>query len=409
MKLYAGMDLHSNNTYIGIIDENDRRIFKGRFPNDLAVILSVLEPYEKNIVGIVVESTFNWYWLVDGLTETGYKERVHLAHPAGFQPYKGLKHSNDKTSAFFLGKLLMLGILPKGHIMPKEDRHLRDLMRKRLMLVQERTKHLLCLKSLLNRNFSLSPSRNELKGINKDAIDALIKNKHLNLSAATNVDVSEYLASRITQLEKKILADTEGKPYYRKLKTVPGIGKVLALTITLETGDIKRFEDEGHYASYSRSVSSNRLSNKKNKGSNNRKNGNQYLGWVFVEAANFMRRYCPQAQEFYRRKCLKVKPVVATKALACKIAKACFYIMRDDVIFDVEKIFGKPLISTKAGQNKGCGSKPERGLELNHSHRLEKLPQPTSDLTSYDEDHSTSIEKVQVKIKRKRKTENMKK
>jgi len=359
MKLYTGMDLHSNNTYIGISDEDDKRVFNGRFPNQLPIILKVLEPYEEKIVGIVVESTFNWYWLVDGLMENGYEDRVHLAHPAGFQPYKGLKNSNDKTSAFFLGKLLRLGILPEGHILPKNDRHLRDLLRKRLMLVQQRTDHLLSLKSLLNRNFCLSPNRNELKQISQEDIDALIRNEHLNLSAKTNIDVSQHLESRIKQLEKKILADTIGKPYYLKLLTVPGIGKVLALTITLETGDINRFEDDGNYASYSRCVTSKRISNEKYKGSNNRKNGNKYLGWAFVEAANFMKRYCPEAEAFHTRKCLQENYTLATKSLACKIAKACFYIMRDDVAFDMEKMFGKPL---KSKRDKGRGSKPDRGL-----------------------------------------------
>lgn len=374
MKLYVGMDLHSNNTYIGISNENDQRVFKGRFPNQLPVILQALEPFREDIVGIVVESTFNWYWLVDGLMENGYESRVHLAHPAGFQPYKGLKHSNDKTSAFFLAKMLWLGILPEGHILAKKDRHLRDLLRKRLMLVHQRTQHLQSLKSLLNRNFSLSPSRNELKQIDQKNIDGLIENEHLNLSAKTNVTVSQYLAYQIDELEKKILKDTAGKPYYKKLITTPGIGKVLALTITLETGDIKRFEDDGNYASYSRCVSSNRLSNERNKGSNNRKNGNEYLGWAFVEAANFMRRYCAEAEAFHMKKSLKTKSVVATKALACKIAKACFYIMRDDVAFDVEKMFGKPLKSKKkipvAAVNQ-TGDWP-----INHTHRLEKLPQP---------------------------------
>ncbi len=364
MKLYTGMDLHSNNTYIGISTENDRRVFKGRFPNKLPVILEVLEPYKEEIVGIVVESTFNWYWLVDGLMENGYETRVHLAHPAGFQPYKGLKHSNDKTSAFFLATLLRLNILPEGYICPKEVRHLRDLLRKRLMLVHQRTQHLQSLKSLLNRNLSLSPNRNELKRIDQADIDALIENEHLSLSAKANIKVSQYLASQIDELEKKILKDTMEGPYYKGLLTVPGIGKVLAMTITLETGNIKRFKDAGDYASYGRCVSSSRLSNEKNKGSNNRKNGNEYLSWAFVEAANFMRRYCPPAEAFHMKKIMQQKNhTLATKALACKIAKACFYIMRDDVAFDTGKIFGKPI---KTSKDKGRGSKPDRGLAKKH-------------------------------------------
>jgi len=120
-----------------------------------------------------------------------------------------------------------------------------------------------------------------------------------------------------------------------------------------------RFDDDGKYASYSRCVSSSRFSNGKNKGSNNRKNGNEYLGWAFVEAANFMKRYCPQAEAFHMKKTIQENYTLATKALACKIAKACFFIMRDDVVFDTGKIFGKPIKSKK---DKGRGSKPDRGL-----------------------------------------------
>ena len=117
-------------------------------------------------------------------------------------------------------------------------------------------------------------------------------------------------------------------------------GKILALTIMLETGDITRFRKVGDYSSYSRCVKSTRTSNEKKKGENNRKNGNRYLCWAYVEAANFIRRYCPEAKQWHQRKAARSKQVVATKALASKICKACYFIMKDQVDFDVKRIFG---------------------------------------------------------------------
>ena len=92
--LYAGDDLHGNNNLVGIVDEQGKRIFKKRLPNDPQTVLEALHPFKEEIVGIAVESTYNWYWLVDGLMQGGY--RVHLANPAAIQKYSGMKHSDDK-------------------------------------------------------------------------------------------------------------------------------------------------------------------------------------------------------------------------------------------------------------------------------------------------------------------------
>ena len=114
----------------------------------------------------------------------------------------------------------------------------------------------------------------------------------------------------------------------------------MGLTITLETGDIGRFAGAGKYTSYSRCVKSKRISNSKKKGEGNRKNGNKYLEWAYVEAANFARRFCPEAKRYYQRKMAKTNQIVATKALASKISKACYFIMRDQEVFKKEKLFG---------------------------------------------------------------------
>lgn len=353
---YVGLDLHSNNTYVGVIDEQERRVMKGKFPNKLEVLLAVLEPYRENVAGVVVESTFNWYWLVDGLMDNGYK--VHLAHPAAFQQYSGLKHTDDEHDAFFLAKMLKLGILPEGHIMPREERQLRDLLRKRLKLVRQRSTHILSFKSLLSRNLGFTMPSNEVKKLEEDEMPGWFDNEHLALSAKANITAMNSLKRQISEIQNALLKAAKLKPQFEKLLTVPGIGNILAMTIAMETGDIQRFPSVGDFSSYSRCVGSHRISNDKVKGSNNRKNGNKYLSFAFVEAAQKARRYCPPAQSFFMRKSIKTNKIVATKALAHKLARACFYIMRDQVGFDETKIFGKP-----SKVEKGCAREPKRRLD----------------------------------------------
>jgi transposase len=122
--------------------------------------------------------------------------------------------------------------------------------------------------------------------------------------------------------------------------TLPGVGNILGLTIMLETGPIMRFASAGDYASYCRAVDSRCESNGVKKGENNRKNGNKYLAWAFVEAANYAARYNTRAQSWVARKTARTLRVVAIKALACKLAKAAYYVLRDEVEFNEEKLFG---------------------------------------------------------------------
>ena len=139
MKVYSAIDLHSNNSVLDVIDEVGQLRHEKRYPNELSIIVEALQPYREDLVGVVVESTYNWYWLVDGLMAAGF--RVHLAHTAAVPQYAGLKHGNDYTDARHLANLLRLGILPEGHIYPLEQRGLRDLFRKRSTLVREQTRH----------------------------------------------------------------------------------------------------------------------------------------------------------------------------------------------------------------------------------------------------------------------------
>lgn len=337
--LHCGVDLHGDNGMYGIIDEAGKRVFKKRLPNDLKEVIAALEPYREGLTsGIAVESTFNWYWLVDGLNEAGYKAR--LANPAAMEQYNGLKNTDDETDAFFLAEMSRLGILPEGYIYPREERPVRDLLRRRLLLVHQKTAHVLSFQNLVARERGEQISSARIYQLLPEDVKQFFQDERLILMGQTNIEAIDFLDKQIKRIEKAVLGEVKLKPEYEKLQTVPGIGKILAFTIMLETGDIGRYDKVGNYTSYSRCVRSSRLSNEKKKGENNRKNGNKYLSWAYVEAANFIRRYCPEAKSWYQRKLSRSKQVVATKALASKICKACYFIMKDQVDFDVKKIFG---------------------------------------------------------------------
>lgn len=337
MAAYAGIDLHSNNSYIGILDQYNHRVFNQRLPNKLSVIKAALQPFNKSLSGIAVESTFNWYWLVDGLQEAGYQ--VHLANPSAIQQYEGLKHRDDKSDAFWLAQMLMLGILPEGYIYPKNERPTRDLLRRRLLFVQQRTAHILSLKSMSSRNLGKPIATNLIKQLRPEDADTLFEQEHLRLAGRYALDCIQFLSSIVKSIEKEILKHAKIKTEFTSLLTMPGIGNILGLTIMLEVGDIRRFPKAGNYASYCRCVKSENISNAKKKGSGNRKNGNRYLAWAYVEAANFAIRYHPEARSFYDRKAARTNPTIARKALANKIARASYYIMRDQVAYDESKMF----------------------------------------------------------------------
>ena len=168
MGLFAGIDLHSRKNFIAISDEQDKPLLAREVPNDLDLIVQVLSPYQRRIGGIVVESTFNGYWLIDGLMDVGYK--VHLAHPPAMKPYKALRFRDDKSDAFFLARLLRLGILPEGYIFPKRLRPVRDLARTRLKLVRDRASNIHRFQSLAARELGINLSGDHVKTLQESDV-----------------------------------------------------------------------------------------------------------------------------------------------------------------------------------------------------------------------------------------------
>src|SRR6516162_2592147 len=336
MPLYGGIDLHANNRVVVLLNEQDQVVYQKRLPNHLPTILDLLDPYHAEIMGFVVESTYNWYWLVDGLMEAGY--RVHLANPAAIQQYSGLKY----TDAHWLAHLLRLGVLPEGYIYPKAERAVRDLLRKRAHLVRQHTANVLSVQNIMARNTGARFSVKRIQELPKQELQSLLAEEPQVLAVTSSLAVLDCLKHQIKTLEQAVHKRLHHTPPYEQLLTVAGIGTILAQTITLETGVISRFPTVGNSASYCRCVDSTKISNGKRKGTGNVKNGHPYLAWASMEAAQFAMRFQPAAQRFYQRKLAQSRnnTVLARKAVAHKLARACYYMMRDLVPYEATKAFG---------------------------------------------------------------------
>jgi transposase len=337
MKHYVGIDLHGTNSVLVVLDDADRVCAQQRVRNELERILEALAPFRETVHGIAVESTYNWYWLVDGLMDAGYV--VHLAHVPALPQYSGLKHADDHDDARWLAHLLRLGLLPTGYIYPKAERALRDLLRKRGQWVRQKTTVVLSLQSLLARLTGQQFSLNRIRHFTPEAVQTLLPTLAQQLSVTSSLTVLRCLETQITDVERAVRDQASPRPGFALLQSVTGIGPVLALTILLETGDIRRFTTVGQFASYCRCVSSQYLSNGKRKGTGNTKNGNKYLSWAFVEAAHFAIRYDPVVRRFYQRKAARTAEFVALKAVAHKLARACYHMLREQVPFQVTRAF----------------------------------------------------------------------
>ena len=337
MTLYCGIDLHANNSVVAVMDDQDRVVCERRLDNDIDLIIKVLLPYQSELNGCVVESTYNWYWLVDGLMGAGFP--VLLAHTGALPQYDGLKHVNDFSDARHLAHLLRLGILPTGYIFPREERALRDLLRRRLLLVRQKTLHHLSLQSLIARYSGVRLTANKIKALETDQLEAYLEAPVL-LGGQVTLQARRWLEQAIAQIERELQRQVKPREDFRLLQSIPGVGPALGFTIALETGSIRRFASPGNYASYARCVKSEKISNGKRKGQGNVKNGNQYLAWAFMEAAHYSSIWSPQIKRYYQRKQAKSHVLVAKKAVANKLARACYHMLSRQEAFDVHRAFG---------------------------------------------------------------------
>ncbi len=339
MKVYAAFDLHSRSSHLAVLDEQGKKLLNKKLPNDAGKMVVALEPYRQRGQAIAVDSTFNWYWLVDALMEAGCS--VHLANPAAIQKYKGQKHANDSSDALWLAEMLRLGILPEGYIYMREERPVRDLLRKRMHLVRLRPSLILSLQNIITRNTGVSLGGAKIKQLTDDLVAPLLEeDEQLAFTGQVSKQTIDFLTWQIKNVEKKVRGKITLKKEYACLNTIPGVGDILSLTIMLETDPTSPFSAAGTYACYCRKLPTRWTSNGKKKGKGNKNNGNKCQAWALSEAAELARRYDPSIRAWYNRKTSKTNRMLAHSALSHKLARAVFHILTDQAPFDTEKLIG---------------------------------------------------------------------
>ncbi len=314
------------------------RFWTSACPTQLGQVLRELEPFRESLKGVAVESTFNWYWLANGLEDHGYQPR--LVNTCAAKQYEGLKFRNDAHDARWIAHMMRLGILPLGSIMDRERRAVRDLLSRRMRVVQQRVQNLLQLKSMIANHTGEMIPASKLKKLEADEIPASITDPLTRRSIVSALRIQKVLKDEIADLQKTAYQFVKQEEDYKLLRTIKGVGELLAMVILYETGDVQRFASVGNYASYCRCVQSKYESNGKKKGVGNRKNGNAYLSWAFAQTAHFAIRFQPSARRFYDKKSRKTNARIAASAVSHKLARAVYFMLRDKVPYRTELLFG---------------------------------------------------------------------
>ena len=337
---YCGVDLHARNSQLCVIDDHGHRCAEGKVNNDLATILDFLAPYGSD-VSIAIESTLNWYWLVDGLMEAGFD--VHLAHTLGLYMITGAKVKTDRRDAYKLAKYLRLGELPEAYIYPREKRPLRDLLRRRSALVQLRAGCYVSLRIQLLRHNLNTYNGQQLKQLTCEDFDQLpipLETREYSHMVLARIAL---LSEQIAAMNQYLKAVTVEDPGFQHLLTVPGVRYTLGLTIYYEVGAIERFATSRHFSSYCRLIPGTAQSDETARRGRGSKQGNHYLKWAFTQAANIAVRYYPKCRKFRDKQASRrvgsATTMVANCILAHKLARATYHILREETPFRMDRLF----------------------------------------------------------------------
>lgn len=334
---YAGVDLHARSLYLHICDPAGTPRLERNLPATPDAFLDAIRPFREGLV-VGCECMFAWYWLAD-LCE---RERLPfvLGHALAMRAIHGGKSKNDRLDAATLAGLLRSGYFPLAYVYPKEKRDTRDLLRRRSAFVRQRAQ-LITHIQLLNTQYNLPPFTRKLtyKGNRDTAIADRFTHPSTKLSVAANLKLiaayDEQIATAETHLAKSAKVDDPAT--FAFLKSIPGIGPILGLTMLYEIDSIRRFPEVGNFLSYSRLVLGTHESAGKVKGFAGRKMGNAHLKWAFSEAASLMLRSFEPAKRWMARQSKKRGVKKAHAILEAKIGRTVYHLWRKQTAFDAKK------------------------------------------------------------------------
>jgi transposase len=337
----CGIDLHARQMYVCLMNKDGKiLVHRNVRRNDFDYFLKIVDPYRHDLT-VCCECTFNWYWLADACHEAGIT--FVLGHALYMKAVHGGKTKNDRIDSEKIAHLLRSNLIPPGYVYPAEKRPLRMLLRRRTYFVWKRSELLAQMTvGAMTEGIEFSGISQHRRQAWKEALIAAHSNELHREAVEANMYMVQHYDRVIDKLERVILSHTrrDHSWQYNLLKTVPGIGKVIALTILYETDDISRFPRVQDFSSYCRLVKGTVASAGIIKGTRGGKLGNAYLKWAFSQAAILGKRSHPKLRKFAQRLEAKHKKPVANAILASKIGRAVYFMLRDQKPFDVNKVTG---------------------------------------------------------------------
>jgi transposase len=338
-RFYCGIDLHARSMYVCVLGHDGEILLQRSMPASPEAFLEAMRPYREDLV-VGAECIFTWYWLADLCAEEGIP--FVLGHALYMRAIHGTKTKNDRIDALKIATLLRGGMLPQAYVYPREMRSTRDLLRRRLYLVRVRG-FLLAHVQNTNSQYNLPPFQKRIR-IRKNREDILDRFEDPSVQKSIKVDlaVAHELDQRIWEIERFLLrnAEVHNSENFHRLRTVHGVGPVLALTMLYEIHDIARFPRVQEFLSYSRLVHPRKESAGKKKGASGRKIGNVHLKWAFSEAAALFLCKNQPAQRMLARLEKKHGKGKALSILAAKLGRAVYFMLVRKKAFEAERFFG---------------------------------------------------------------------
>ena len=341
-KYVCGIDLHARTMSICVMDKNGKIALRKSIPCEIDALMKLLKPYSKSIA-VEVESTFNWYWLMDGLKSK--KIPCYLGHALYIKQMSGKKHKNDPVDARCIADLLRTNRFPPAYDYPPEMRGARDLLRRRHFFVRKRAGTFTHLQNTLNCHGFTKSYRADVhrKCDDRRSLITLPGQKDVQNILCSDFDYIEALDSIIDGLEKKIISQAQqhNRKHYKLIQTIPGGGPITALTILYETHTTDRFKSAQCYSSYARVVRADNDSGGSSYGhTSNDKIGNPYLKWAFSEIGTRMVNQSSLIRSWYDKQVKEHGKGGAQARLRHKIAVAVYHMLKHDIVFDEYKFLG---------------------------------------------------------------------
>jgi transposase len=334
---YCGVDLHAKTLFVNVLDDKGATRLEREIPASPAAFLGAVEPFREGLV-VGCECMFAWYWLAD-LCE---REQIPfvLGHALAMKAIHGGKAKNDRLDAAKIAGLLKGGFFPMAYVYPKDKRETRDLLRRRSFFVRQRAQLIAHIQNT-NSQYNLPPFPKKLtyKGNRSGDIADRFEHPSTQLAVTADLALIENYDTQIAALETHLVksAKVDDPATFGFLRTVPGIGPILGLTMLYEINSIRRFAGVGNFLSYARLVACTHESAGKVKGVGGRKIGNAHLKWAFSEAASLMLRSFAPAKSWMQRQSKKRGAKKAHAILEAKIGRAVYHLWKKQVAFDGKK------------------------------------------------------------------------